>query len=441
MVNLITQARNAADEHHWSTVVNLLQELLMQQDSLLDNAQAIEWVNLATQVLECGDFQERWDVAKVFPAFGEAAIVPLVELLQDEDADLEGRWFAARVLGELNHPSAIRVLVEQVQNSDDDDLSKAAAEALTHLGLPAIAALTELLTQEETRRFAIQALAQIHQPEAIPALLSVVEDSDPTIRAMALDALTSFRDARIPSVLLKAVNDPATMVRRAAIAGLGMRAHQLDGLDSVSVLSKALWDVNLSVSRQAVLSLGRLQQDAAIPPLKRALEAPNTPVSLQMDIVRALCWIGTEAALHGLKTILLDSEKRYPTEVYQEVITSLGLWSDAALQPTAVHILIEFLTSQTKGVESATLRQASTTALGQLKQPFALDTLIQILADPDLGVQFHAIAALKALEPGVVLARLQEVQQEATSERLQAGIRLALREWQIELPHSFPNNS
>src|SRR3712207_8445144 len=48
-------------------------------------------LNLALDVLDAGDFQERWEVAKVFPKLGAIAIAPLLEILEDEDADLELR--------------------------------------------------------------------------------------------------------------------------------------------------------------------------------------------------------------------------------------------------------------------------------------------------------------------------------------------------------------
>jgi HEAT repeat protein len=80
-------------------------------------------LNLALDVLYAGDFQERWEVAKVFPKLGAIAIAPLIEILEDEEADLELRWFAARILGGFNDPTVITTLVELLKTSEDEDLA------------------------------------------------------------------------------------------------------------------------------------------------------------------------------------------------------------------------------------------------------------------------------------------------------------------------------
>lgn len=59
-----------------------------------------------------GDFQQRWDIAKVLINLGTVVINPLIDILEEDDAEDELRWFAAKILGELQHPEAIMPLVE-----------------------------------------------------------------------------------------------------------------------------------------------------------------------------------------------------------------------------------------------------------------------------------------------------------------------------------------
>ncbi|MDX2244659.1 MAG: HEAT repeat domain-containing protein [Leptolyngbyaceae cyanobacterium bins.302] len=435
MSDFILQAQAAAAQENWSDVVPLLQRIVLAETAPSDQGAWLQLLDLAMQVLQKGDFQEQWEVSKVFPALGQSAIAPLIALLEDETAELESRWFAARILGGLNHPDAIRALVEQLQSSEDEDLNQVVAEALANLGTPTIAALTELLATDETRVFAVQALTQIRHSETITPLLSVVNDPSSAIRAIALEALSNFRDSRIPEVLVRALQDSSTAVRKAAITGLSSRADLSEEWNLVALLGEALSDVNLGVCQQAALALGKLGQDAAIPWLQKALMVAPTPLPLQLDLLRALSWIGTQKALESLQTYLTQVSTHLSTPLYQEIFTLLGRWDHSDLKPIAAQILIDALETLPNVAQAATLRSTIATALGELKQHLALDPLIQLLADADRGVQLHAIAALKMLDPAIVSNRLEELQ--ATSplpERLQAGIDVALREWKTELP-------
>ena len=409
--SLIAQAQLAARQSDWATVVTLLHALLVE-DSAGGGAPPERAIALecAIQALSLsGDFQTQWDAAKLVPTFGTAAIAPLTALLEDEQADLEARWFAARILGELNDPTAIHALVTQLQSSEDEDLNQMIAEALANLGTPAIAALTELLQHPETRLFAVQALAQIPQPAIIEPLLSVVTDANPTLRAIALESLSNFPDPRIPSVLVAGLQDPVATVRQVAIAGLSRRSTPSShggatggadagaAVDRVALLANCLWDVNLSVCQRAALALGKLGQDQAVPHLERALCSPNTPLPLQLDLLRALSWIGSAIAIAPFKTVLTEPAIAYPAPVYQELLHLLGRWQTADLKPTALHLLTLALSQSPPIQADPQLRRTVAIAMGELRLPEAHASLTQLQADPDASVQLHATAALNMI--------------------------------------------
>jgi HEAT repeat protein len=75
------------------------------------------------------------------------------------------------------------------------------------------------------------------------------------------------------------------------------------------------------------------------------------------------------------------------------------------------------------------LRQAIALSLGQLGQPDALETLMQLLADDVMGVRLHAIAALKTLDAQTARQRLEQLAHSELPEALSQGVALALREW------------
>lgn len=380
----------------------------------------------ALTVLETGDFQARWEVAKRFSDFGAVAIAPLIERIQDDELDWELRWFVARILGQFDQPETVAALIHLLITAEDEDLSLIAAEALANLGPSAVVALSNLLGDSAHRSLAVKALAQIRQSATITPLLEVVNDPEAPIRAIAIEALSSFRDARITPVLISALQDEVSPVRREAVTALGLRGDLLDQFDLVDQLQARLWDVNLEVCRCAAIALGRLGTESAAQALLAALKRPHTPVSLQIEIIRSLSWIPTETALSYLSQgLALES-----AEVHYEVIMALGRMETPPLKAAATQVLISLL--ETDGVvnQSSQLKQAVALGLAQLGQLCALDPLIQLLADTDVGIRLHGIAALKQLAPQAAYTRLQNrLNQTDLSVQLRQGIEVALQEW------------
>lgn len=434
-------AKDAAQQQNWSQLNRYLEQLLPSDfaesesatpEMPLETGQARS-LTLCLQVLEWGDFQAKWEVAKLLPVLGEAAIAPLMNLLQDEDAELESRWFAARILGEFDHPEVVQALIDILQSAEDEDLTGIAAETLASLGASAITALASLLADEATRLPAVQSLAQIRHSSTIEPLLSVVEDPQPAIRALAIEALGTFHDTRIPPILIRALQDPFAPVRQAAIQGLSVRANLATDLDLITPLADRLSDSNQSVCQQAALALGRLGTEAASAALFQALQSPNTPIDLQIELVRALSWTETADHLNYLQQALSWLETSEQTHlVYQEIVTCLGRWSASELQPQVAAILTANLQSDQVVVQQPSVKQAISLALGQLGQPEAMDALIQLLADDDASVRLHAIAALKALNSQQARQQLEVLAaRDDIPESLQRGVTIALQEWEL----------
>ena len=206
-VNLLEQAHTARSSGNWSLLIQCLQQLIVGESGIpagderekvvprspqapIGESERSQQLDLAIDVLASGDFHQRWDIAKVFPKLGQNAIAPLIEILEDEDAEEELRWFAARILGEFNHPSVIAALVEVLKISDTEELSAMAAAALGQIGSPAVATVTTLLAEEDTRLLAVRSLSHIRRSETIVPLLSVVQDPQISIRTAAIEALT-----------------------------------------------------------------------------------------------------------------------------------------------------------------------------------------------------------------------------------------------------------
>ena len=430
MSNILEQAQVAADRKNWPELVECLQQVTANGSQPQEQHILEPTVNLAIAVLEWGDFQDRWEIAKVFPNLGNCAIAPLIAVLEDEDADTEPRWFAARILGKFDRPEVIQALVTLVKNSDEE-LSQIAAETLGNFGTTAIESLATLLLQEESRQFATAALAQIRRTETIPPLLSVVGDSKVGVRVAAIEALSSFHDSRIPPVLVAALKDPATAVRKEAVRALGVRAYLDAELDLVNLLKPLLWDIRLEVCQSAAIALGRLKTDAAAAALFELLLHPATPVELQIETVRALSWSETATALEYLQQTLIAEIHNTNSLVCQEIVTVLGRVEKPELKALAAEILSDLLASNHPAVEFTGIKQSLALGLGKLGDMRALDALISMLGDADNSVRLHCTAALKQLSAIEARQQLESlVKQESLEPRLKEGIAIALQEWQ-----------
>lgn len=425
---LLVQAQTAYDAADWSSLIQYLQQLILGTDSehpeIVKNREDL--LRLTLSILEMGDFQQRWEITKVLTRLGNIAIPPLIEILEDEDAEEELRWYAARTLGEFQHPEAIAPLIELLKTDEDEELKAIAATALAQMGNVAITSLTELLADEDTRLLAVRSLSCIPQTETITPLLSVVQDPQATIRTAAIEALSSFHDERVPPVLLNALDDIAATVRRAAILGLGFRPDLREALDLVKRLQPKLYDFNIDVCCAAAVSLSRMGCDEAAQQLFKLLISPHTPLPLQLETIRALSWLGTLSSLEYLQTTFnqITSET-----LWQEIVTVLGRVQKP--QTTlAVEILLRILRSQHPAREIANIKSAIALSLGQLGEMQAIEPLISLLADSNASVRLHAIAALKNLNGEATYQQLQQLANnpELTPD-LQQGIAIALAEW------------
>ena len=383
----------------------------------------------AIDILIWGDFHQRWDVVKLLPKFGREAIAPLLEILADEDADEELRWFAVRSLGAFDDPEAIAGLVELLQTSANSEEQGIAAAALAEIGLSAVSAITKLLEREDTRALAARSLAYIRTKETIAPLLSIVQDSNVEIRAIAIEALSSFHDPRIPPVLVDALNDLGAKVRKEAVTGLSFRPDLREELNLVELLLLRLYDFSIDVCLAAANGLGRLGTDRAATGLFRVLSSPHTPIALQIEIVLALGRIGTSVSLEYLRQVF---EQMTSIATWQETINALGRVEQRSLKPQAAEILLELLCTNHVVAQHVKLKQAIALSLGQLGKMQAIPSLIQLLADSDLAVKLHAIAALKQLDSATAYQQLAQLANDSTiSPQLQQGVALALQEWDL----------
>jgi HEAT repeat protein len=420
----------AAESGMWSAVIDYLRRLPLERSS--DRAQVLD---LALQVLVQGDFEEQWEIAKIIPKLGEIAIQPLLELIDLEDIDLEDRWFIARILGDLvsgdtlkhDRPDVIAKLIELAQQSEDSDLQAISADALAKIGTPAIAMLTDLLNTPACA-MAVTVLAQIRHSQTIEPLILAIDNPDPQIRTLIVEALGSFHDRRIPTILRSKLTDVVPSVRQAAVTALCLRSDLATELNLVQQLRPLLFDLNLAVCGTTALSLARINDPSAVDVLVEVLVLPRTPAALRSDVILALGWIGTRSAIASLADVLITA----PSDLAQEIL--IGIGRTERERDYASQKIVDYLRSNNTG-HSEIVTQEIATALGNLGNPDTVPDLIGLLGDPDDRVKLHTIAAIAKLSTTIPPEILQLADRSDLPSALQHGVRMCLSHWEnIAIP-------
>jgi len=348
--------------------------------------------NRAWEVFTTGEFHQRWEVAKFLPKFGDYAIAPLSELLEDDGADIDIRCEAAEILAKFQHSDAIFALTEVLKSDTDPEVITACANGLAQNGNVAIPTLTEALDNPETRLAAVQALAYIRRGETIDPLLSVVDDPQPEIRTAAIEALSSFRASPILNVLIQALQDTHPSVRKEAVIALGVRGDS-DPETVVPALHPLLYDINSEICGYCAIALGRIGTAQAINLLYDCLQSSATPIPLRQQLVQGISYWETQQSL----TVLARSLREQPIPVLQTIIDVLGRWKTTESKPVVAQQLMDGFQENPQLQTNPSLKQTLAMAMGNLGVSCVKNFLSELAQDETPIVQLHAQSALKKL--------------------------------------------
>ncbi len=356
----------------------------------LDNGESIS-LELALKVLELGNFEEKWAIAKILTKYGDEVITPLKEVILDEKANVEHRWYGLKILSQIKNPEIILIVTELLTTTQEEDLLLLATQTLASQGKQSINFLSQLLENPSSRLLATKALAQIPSSEVIPPLLSIVNDQDSTTRATAIAVLRNFDTPEIKSVMINALKDYASSVRKEALIALGLKLKFSEDIELIQLISPLLQDINLSVAQQGAISLSRCGHPLAIEALDKVLHCANTPEALKITIVRSLAWIATSDSLQCLE----KSMYIYDSSITLEIITVLGRVTKPSFKNQAVAILSNFWESKSPKLARPEILQALCYSLKQLNATTTIPILQGIETNTNPQVRFHAQSALK----------------------------------------------
>ncbi|MGI0494271.1 HEAT repeat domain-containing protein [Alkalinema pantanalense CENA528] len=426
--------------HQWDGLLQEIQALLQESLSTASSRRKPS-VKLPTDVadrvlvglldvLVGGDFQTKWEAAKLLPLLEDRAIEPLLALLEDEDLEPEVHWFVVRLLGNSPTPKTLQALLTCIQTHPQEEVRAMATQVLGGQGPPVLALVENLLQSPLTRLQGVNILAQIRSPQSISQLLMLVNDANAQVRVTAIEALTLFQTPEIVPRLLQALEDPVARVRRAALAGLTF-GNLSEHPTLVPLIQARLWDVDIQVCCQAAVCLRRIGSPEAVTILRSALQSSVLPDPLAIELIRSLIWIATEQSLDGVLQAL--DQGNLSAAVAQETLTLLGRIESPDLKPrVASWLILRLGQGANPAIERPQLGsldcQVMISALGQLQEPIAINGLIQLLAQADTMLRLHIVAALRQFEG--VYAQLETLaNQPSSASNLKQGLAIALKEW------------
>ena len=169
---------------------------------------------LITYLLTDADWYMREVAAKALGRIGDKrAVEPLITALEDPSMDV--RETATWALGKLADPQAIPRLTSLLGDLDDVLVADNAEWALEQIGQPAVAALTDVLHDDDERKRARAAyvLMSIKDVSVYEPVLVLLADESSFVRFHAVAALAAIGGTRAIEPIKGLRNDPDHEVR------------------------------------------------------------------------------------------------------------------------------------------------------------------------------------------------------------------------------------
>ncbi len=324
------------------------------------------------------------------------------------------RWAFVHILGASANAVAADAMLEELKHPSYV-VRKRAANSLggfkeRRMVEPLITVLENSDEMKSIRAAAIVSLNVLKDERAAVPLLTALSDENAEIRLQAAAALGALRDSKAVEKLSEIVENPLEPdnVRAAAVTALG----NIGDKSAADVLIRAL-DIRVgNIAKDAIIALGKLESEAAVPKLIAILEDKRIPLyagtavlanaSARTKAARALGTIGGPRAAEALGRRLVDDTEYIVALEDAGNRRNLGLndrrrnWSWRIFVIAVKKLDLPAFVAPKMAEraadkwESNPVRNAAMVALGRCKTAdAALDTsdLKQRLTDPDVDIR------------------------------------------------------
>lgn len=240
------------------------------------------------------------------------------------------RASAARSLGRLGNDVAVQPLIKALE--DDGRVAEVAAESLGKIGQPAVEPLANALVHKnaQVRSQAARALEKMGTA-VMDTLLLLQRDADPIVRRGVVKALSGVKDKRVIKAIAKASRDSDPEVRKDAIRALIRR--KAEGIETLCDIIPVEKDAGNKA--MAMHGLERAKTDRAANVLCDVLRNEPSAV-LRRKAAWTLNTMGHAAAIEALIQALQKDEDG---GVRQNAATALGSVPDPRCTAPLVAVL------------------------------------------------------------------------------------------------------
>ncbi len=300
-------------------------------------------------------------IAAVLVAFGKSAVEPLMALL-DSGATLNGRVWAAQVLGKIKTAKAVPQLINRLHDRSEQ-MRLSAANALGDIGdLRAVRPLVDVILRDPTAAVRAQgasALGRLGDPDVIPILVASLGDPEYWMRFRALEAIEVL-NPKDTSPIESALDDATPEVRRRAALALERLGKLEQAFTSLS--SSDPLEVTTAVNRLIAVGRAGLSERFI-----RHLDDEN-PI-LRGHIATILGKVG--AVPHGKEVVKLIRDDELPVR-----LAAIHALSDLGTPGTG-ESLIELFVDDRSDVRDSAAKALALYPQAQLQQllPQLTDTL------------------------------------------------------------------
>jgi HEAT repeat protein len=376
-----------------------------------------------------------WATQALAQLHNERAVYALSKIMLN-DPEPKVRSWAAQALGRLEDTRAVAALMIDLEYDPDANVR---SDTLRNLGnfrrLNFIDFITKALRDPEAqvRLEAVRVLGTLHHPRAVgPLARALHEDSEPSVRQASAEALSAFRFPEVAEVLIRALSDNDTNVRRytvQSLAKLGAKnaagplvkmlrddredskvrrlaataLGELEGIEDggvVDALFSALQDRTLQdpeMRLAATLSLGRLGDNRAVPYLTEAIQ--NGDADVRHNAINVVGELEVPQIADVLRHVLEhDTEEN----VCIAAAEALGKLVPAAQETK------DLLAKVMRKDRRIKVRAIAAVSLGSLRDTHYLQALTEVLEEEDEGeiVRSGAAVGLGIMGDGAVLTTL-----------------------------------
>jgi len=215
--------------------------------------------------------------------------------------------------------------------------------------------------EAEKRKEAARLLGQHRIREAVPAMLPMTKDSDPSVRLEVARALVRINDTRALDSFVQLTRDSDKAIRKVAVEGIVKiyvveQKGFVDGVKEVvrfinplsdnfnpltvepyipvsekaiTALADLLFDEDRGLRKDAAEALGILRGRSALPAIQAALEKEENN-DIKVALIRAVYKIGDRTAGVSLVPLIRDPDK----QVHDEAILAAGRLKVAEAVPS-----------------------------------------------------------------------------------------------------------